>query len=96
MSRPAKKRRQNRIQVYNFDDSDVQHEFEEFSTLSNTTHRTRTVMTAIPGKPLDIAPSVPTLPDEPDEQLSTTWSSDTPDLGSIKVKGKARRYENSV
>ena len=96
MPRQTKKRRNNDpLQVYEFGSEDVQYQIDEFPTLSNTAQRTRTVMTAIPGDPLDIAPSIPAFLDEPDELVST-WSSEAPDLGFIKVKGKARRYENSV
>ena len=96
MPRQTRKRRNNdRLQIYDLGDDDVQYQIEEFATLSNTTHRTRTVMTAIPGGPIHITPLIPTIPDEPGESFDT-WSSDAPDLSLIKVKGKARRYENSV
>lgn len=96
MPRQTRKRRNNdRLQIYDLGDDDVQYQIEEFATLSNTTHRTRTVMTAIPGGPIHITPLIPTIPDEPGEPFDT-WSSDAPDLSLIKVKGKARRYENSV
>ena len=95
---PKKRKNTSQLRVYNLSDIDERpSEMEEISTVSNIAKRTRRVVAVTVAVPEERA----TVTSEP-ELVTTPFAPDDttlpPDLGSIdvKMKTKAKRYENSV
>jgi hypothetical protein len=86
---PKKKQKANTLHVYDL--SNVQ-EKDNVLTVSNTTRTTRKIATSVPVES-GVDTNISIVPMVMADEASVSYS---PNLGSIPIKTKAKRYENSV